>query len=159
MTISRPKILSIALIISLAVNVIIGGFVTAQWIDRGWEKQRHGGYHFDRRAAVAVLDETQKEKLQKIWKAQRDVIRPYFREFGQARQKLADLFGAPTLDLTAVNETYSNMVATQMQIENLLQASLLEMAKALPDDQRAAFFKEGFRPPKKHPKPDREKPE
>ena len=159
MIISKSRILSIALVISLAVNVIIGGFLAAQWIDHGWGKKRPGGYFFDRRAAAETLGKEQKEKLEKIWEEQRDVMRPYFRKFGDARRKLAELLTAETLDLTAINAAYADIAAAQAEIQNLLQASLLEIAKSLPAEERAAFFKEGFRPPRKHFRPDEEKKE
>lgn len=152
MKISRQRLLSAALVLSLAVNIIIGGFVITQWIDHG-DKRRHDRFHFDRRAAVTVLDDAQQEKFKQLWKERRGSLRPYFKEFRQHRERLAELFSAETLDLAAINQTYAAMIAKQIQIESYLQASMLELAKSLPEEKRAAFFKEGFRPAKKAPKP------
>ena len=151
MKISRQKILSAALIVSLAVNIIIGGFVITQWIDRGPGKPRHDRFHFDRRAAITVLDESQQKKFEDLWKERHRNLRPYFKEFRRYREKLAELFGAETMDLAAINQTYADMIAKQIQIESYLQASMLEIAKMLPEDKRAAFFKEGFHPPRNAP--------
>lgn len=152
MRISRQKILSAALILSLAVNVVIGGFVITQWVDHG-DKRRHDRFHFDRRAAATVLGDAQQEKFEQLWKERRSSLHPYFKEFRQYREKLAELFSAETLDLPAINQTYTDMIAKQIQIESYLQATMLELAKSLPEDKRAAFFMKGFHPPKKTPKP------
>ena len=153
MRISRQKLLSAALVLSVAVNILIGGFVAAQWIDHGPGKPtRQDRFHFDRRAAIASLDEKQQEQFKQLWKDRHSKLRPYFKEFRQYREKLAERFSAETLDLVAIKQTYADMVSKQIQIESLLQATMLELAKTLPEDMRAAFFKEGFRPLKKSPK-------
>ncbi|WP_373086066.1 periplasmic heavy metal sensor [Sneathiella sp.] len=159
MTMSKSRILSLALIVSLAVNVIIGGFIATQWIDYGMGKKHHGGYHFDRRAAVATLGDKEKGEFQEIWDTRRDLLRPYFRDYGQNRQKLAELFSADTLNLAEIEATFSSMIDTQMQIEKLLHVTLLEIAKTLPPDHREAFFKEGYRSLKKHRKADKDRQE
>ncbi|MCC3304185.1 periplasmic heavy metal sensor [Sneathiella sp. HT1-7] len=149
MKISRQKFLSAALILSVAVNILIGGFVVTQWIDLGPDKRHGDRFHFDRHAAVAVLDDKQREELKDFWKERRKNIRPYFKEFREYRDRLAELFSAKELDLVAINQTYADMIAKQLQIESYMQASMLELAKSLPDGDRAAFFKEGFHPPKR----------
>ncbi|TNE37349.1 MAG: periplasmic heavy metal sensor [Alphaproteobacteria bacterium] len=156
MTLSKSRILSIALAISVAVNLIVGGFIAAQWIDYGMGKKRHGGYHFDRHAAFRTLSSQEQAELKKLWKARRDALRPYFRQYGKDREALSELFSADKLDLAKIDKTYSDMIDTQMQIEKLFQASLLEMAKTLKPDQRQRFFKEGFRPPRKFPGPEKD---
>ncbi|MEH6545125.1 MAG: periplasmic heavy metal sensor, partial [Sneathiella sp.] len=143
MAISRPKILSIALIVSLAVNVIVGGFITAQWLGYGATNARSGGPLFNHRAAMSVLEQEPQENVRKIWKARRETLRPYFKDYGQSRRQLAELLGAENLDEEAVNMAYSDMLAKRMQIEEMLRVSLLEFANALPADQRAKFFNEG----------------
>ncbi len=158
MKISRQKFLSAALILSVAVNILIGGFVATQWIDRGPDKRHGDRFHFDRRAATAVLDDKQREALKDLWKERRSNIRPYFKEFREYRNRLAELFSAEELDLVAINQTYADMIAKQLQIESYMQASMLDLAKSLPDDKRAAFFKEGFHPPKKRFKLEKEEP-
>ncbi|WP_339635835.1 periplasmic heavy metal sensor [uncultured Sneathiella sp.] len=149
MRISRQKILSAALVLSVAVNLIIGGFLITQWIDHGGDKRRHGKFHFDRREAVSILDEKEQEKFRQLWKDNRGSLRPFFREFRQHRETLAELFSAETLDLVAINQTYADMIATQIQIESFIQASMIELAKSLPEDKRAAFFEKGFEHRKK----------
>ncbi|MDF2366258.1 periplasmic heavy metal sensor [Sneathiella sp.] len=153
---SRQKLLSAALILSVAINIIIGGFVITQWIDHGPGKRHGDRFHFDRRAAVTVLDERQQEELEDLWKERRKNIRPYFKEFRDYREKLAELYSAEELDLVAINQTYADMTAKQLQIESYMQASMLELAKSLPDDKRAAFFKEGFQSQKKRFKSEKE---
>lgn len=157
MAISRPRILSIALIVSLAVNVIVGGFITAQWLGFGAGQTRPGGPLFNHRAAMSILEQGPQENVRKIWKARREVLRPYFKDYGQSRRHLAELLGAEKLDEDAINIAYSDMLAKRLQIEEMLKISLLEFANALPADQRAMFFNEGFRKHKKHKKPAKDK--
>ncbi|MEX1037024.1 MAG: periplasmic heavy metal sensor [Sneathiella sp.] len=144
MRISRQKFLSAALVLSVAVNIIIGGFLVTQWIDHDGDKRRHDRFHFDRKAAISVLDEKEQEKIQQLWKDNRGSLRPFFREFRQHRETLAELFSAEPIDLVAINQTYADMIATQIQIESFFQASMVELAKTLPEDKRAAFFEKGF---------------
>lgn len=154
---SRSRILSVALIVSLAVNLIIGGFVAAQWYDYGFGKKRPKGTIFDRHAAMDVLKDDQRDMARKIWKDRRSLLKPHFRDYHQTRQKLAQLLGAEQLDEMAINAIYADMISKRMEIEGLLKQSLLEFARSLPPDQRAAFFEEGFRTPKRHKKQPKDK--
>ncbi len=154
---SRSRILSVALIVSVAVNLIIGGFVAAQWYDYGFGKKRSKGTIFDRHAAMDVLKDDHRDQARKIWKERRRLLKPHFRAYHQTRQQLAQLLGAEVLDEVAINAAYTDMIAKRMEIEGMLKQSLLEFARSLPPDQRAAFFAEGFRSPKKHMKPAKDK--
>ncbi|USG60977.1 periplasmic heavy metal sensor [Sneathiella marina] len=157
MAISRPKILSIALIVSLVVNVIVGSFIAVQWFGHGAGQARAGGPLFNHRAAMSILEKDPQENVRKIWKARREILRPYFKEYGQSRRQLAQLLGAEKLDEDAINLAYGDMLAKRLQIEEMLKVSLLEFANALPADQRAMFFNEGFRKHKKHKRPGKDK--
>lgn len=157
MAISRPKILSIALIVSLMVNVVVGSFFAAQWLGYGTGHTRTGGALFNHRAAMSILDEDLRENVRKIWKQRRETLRPFFKGYGQSRRHLAQLLGAEKLDEDAINLAYGDMLAKRMQIEEMLKVSLLDFANALPADQRAMFFSEGFRKHKKHRKPAKDK--
>lgn len=145
MKISRNKILALALIVSLGLNLVIGGFIAAQWA--GHERgpiSSSSRLRFDHRAAITVLNDQERERLKEFWQERRQTLRPYFREYREERDKLKELFTASTLDIPAINETYSAMIAKQAQIETFLQAAMVEMAKALPAEKRAAFFDKGF---------------
>ncbi|MCR9214059.1 MAG: periplasmic heavy metal sensor [Proteobacteria bacterium] len=154
---SRSRILSVALIVSVAVNLIIGGFVAAQWYDYGFGKKRPKGTIFDRHAAMDVLKDDQRDQARKIWKDRRSLLKPHFKAYHQTRQQLASLLGAEALDESAINATYSDMIAKRMEIEGLLKQSLLEFARSLPPEQRAAFFAEGFKSPKRYKKQPKDK--
>jgi len=153
MAASRSRILSVALVVSMAVNVVIGGFVAAQWYDHGFDKKRSRGATFDRHAAMDILPDSQRMEVRKIWEVRRKILRPHFREYGQSRRQLAALLSAEMLDEAAIDAAYVDMITKRIQIEELLKISLLQFAKSLPPEQRAAFFKEGFHAHKKHRKP------
>lgn len=150
MTMSRSKILSFALVASLGVNVLIGGFIATQWVGHEKGLVRSGGPLFNHRAAISVLDQKSQEDVRKLWKARREILRPHFKEYSESRRQLAALLGAESLDEDAINVAYDDMLEKRVRIEELLKISLLEFASALPADQRAKFFDEGFR---KHKKP------
>jgi uncharacterized membrane protein len=149
MVMSRSKILSFALIASLCINVLMGGFIATQWLDQGKKHVRSGGPSFNHRAAMSVLDQKPQEDVRKLWKARRETLRPYFKEYGEARRQLAMLLSAKVLDENAINLAYDDMLQKRLKIENLLKVSLLEFAAALPPEQRAKFFEEGFSKRKK----------
>ncbi|PHQ68612.1 MAG: hypothetical protein COB93_10280, partial [Sneathiella sp.] len=130
---------------------------TAQWLDHGPGTKRPHSATFDRHAAMDILGDQHRENIGQIWKARRKILGPHFREFGSSRRQLAVLLSAETLDQAAIDAAYMDMIAKRIEIEGLLKISLLEFAKSLPPDQRAAFFKEGFHTQKRHKRPGKEK--
>lgn len=156
MRISRNKVLALALIASLAVNLVIGGFIAAQWAGHEGKRHTSNRLHFDHRTAVTVLDDQERERLKEFWKERRETLRPYFREFREDRNKLKELFTASILDIPAINETYAEMIEAQMRIETFLQTAMVDMAKFLPEDKRAAFFEQGFSSERNKPRPSRD---
>ncbi len=145
MTIAKSRLLVIALLISLGINLAVGGFFAARWIYHDEGRRSHAGFMFDREAARAVLDEKERAAIDTIWRARKSKIRTYFKAYRQTKRELTRLLGQDPLDRQAIDSVQTNLLETRQQIENTLYNTLLETAATLPPDRRKAFFKTGFR--------------
>ncbi|MEH6404875.1 MAG: periplasmic heavy metal sensor [Sneathiella sp.] len=144
MAISKSRILLIAFLISMAVNLSIGGFVAAQWYRHKDMKGPQIGLTFDRKAAFEVLEEDEQKKIDKIWRANRSDMRENFKEYRKAKRTLSKLLSAKKLDQEDVTEAHDIMMKRRNAIEAVLNLTLIDTAKALPAEKRAQFFKSGF---------------
>lgn len=146
MATSKSRILLIAFLISFAVNLAIGGFVAAQWYRHKDFRGSQLGLTFDRRAALAVLEEGEQEKIDKIWRAQRTDMRQRFKEYRETKKVLSKLLSAKELNQDDVAQAHAAMTEQRNAIESILNVTLIDTAKALPPEKRAQFFQSGFLP-------------
>lgn len=147
--------LSIALLVSLALNLFLGGMITSQWIFG----ERHGrpGHvgRFDRQGARAAIDEQYRPEVDVVWQRHKAALRGKFREVRQVRRRLRELLVAEELDQAALAETYGELHERGLAARSLLGRPLAEIAAALPADQRRRYFEAGFAKRRKGP-PERE---
>lgn len=141
---AKSKLLIVALVTSLAVNLAIVGFVGAQWLKHGGKPGPQIGLTFDRHAAFAVLDEKKKKQVKEIWRQHRPDIRSNFLEYRHAKRLLSSLLTAEELDKDAIEAAHEAMLNERNEIEKILNMTLIETAEILPPEKRELFFKTGF---------------
>lgn len=145
MRVAKSTILKIALAVSLAVNVAVIAFVGSQWARHAEGKMLHGGFSFDRRAAIAAVDDSHKKNIKEIWRDYRPELRSSFRGYHKTRRELASLLSKEELAEKEITSQFYKMLSQRASIEQTLFAALLETAQYLPAEERQQFFKKGFK--------------
>jgi uncharacterized membrane protein len=142
---AKSKILWIALIASVAVNMSILGFVGAQWFRHSEEGSKNTGLAFDRRAALSTLEKSEKKEIQKVWRAHRADLKQNVREYRKAKRKLSNLLSNDPLNEAKIKETFDRIQRSRNNIELALFKALTDTAHLLPPKKRSDFFTFGFK--------------
>lgn len=155
MTTAKRNWLIGALVVSVALNLAVAGFVGAKWAMRG-AYSGHGSSisGFNRRAAFATLNEEQHTKIRSLWKSERKNFRSDFKAMRKSRRELRDLLSAAELDEAAIAKAFDIMAAQNEKIHMALQQVFIKVARALPAEDRKKFFTEGMKRHKKRHKKD-----
>jgi Spy/CpxP family protein refolding chaperone len=114
----------------------------------------HWGGGFMERRIGRVLEEIeatpeQEERFWKIIDDARAEIWPMLREFRGAREDIAELLGAATIDRAAVEKLRSERIAAMEQVSRRMTTALLDAAEVLTPEQRAELL-EIFREHRSH---------
>ena len=154
-----------ALLVSLAINLSIAGFVGAQWFRHSGFGPPQASLMFDRRAALSTLEEKERKEINRIWRSHRPELKEELRGFRKTKNSLSRLLSAEDVDEDAIKSVFSKMNSHRSAVENTLYSALLQTAQALPSENRQKFFWRGFKRWKnhhhagKHGKTDRKKPD
>jgi len=145
MTMDKTKFLIIALVVSLSLNLAIGGFFAGRFI--GHDDRRHdkSSFYFDRRAALKELDGDKKDKVREIWKKNKAELRQNFRSYRQNKREIAKLLARDPLNQEALDTYHQKMMENSVASKTLIYNSLLETARQLSPEEREEFFKSGYR--------------
>jgi Spy/CpxP family protein refolding chaperone len=137
MTWSRTKTLSVALFLSLALNLLIGGAMIGRW---GWHGDHHdrGGRHWGARFWLErALGEEAAPKVEKLWDAHRQQLKPLRKASKQARIEVQAALSAEKFDA----ETYAKALDASLEKSMAIRAShhafMTELATTLTPEQRA----------------------
>jgi uncharacterized membrane protein len=145
MTTAKRNWLIGALVVSLALNLAVAGFVGSKWLTRGIYGGGSSISGFNRRAAFATLDEDQHKQIRSLWKSERKNFRSDFKTMRKTRRELRDLLSAAELDETAIAKTFDMLALQNEKIHTALQDIFLKVAKTLPPEDRQKFFTEGMK--------------
>jgi protein CpxP len=95
------------------------------------------GFGIDRILDEIDATDEQQDKLEDIFDAARDEIRPLMRDFRDSHEELAELLAAPTVDGAALETMRADRVAAIDNATKKLTAALLQAAQVLTPEQRA----------------------
>ncbi|OUR80708.1 hypothetical protein A9Q83_00240 [Alphaproteobacteria bacterium 46_93_T64] len=141
----KSKWMLIALLVSVAINLSIAGFVGAQWFRHSGMRASQTSLMFDRRAALSTLEDTEKKNINQIWKAHRPELKEKLRNFRHSKRTLSKLLSANHVDEATINAAFAEMAEHRNKVEGTLYSALLETAQALPPEKRKKFFWRGFK--------------
>jgi uncharacterized membrane protein len=144
-------LLGIALLVSIAVNVLLAGIVIGRWVDHD---SRDGGPRFDRRAAHEALSPAGKEIADEIWQQRRPLLREKFKAVKDARRALEAELKADQVDRAKLEAAQAALSAAWAEARAEMAEGMTDLAVALPAEDRKAYFEKG----KKHRKHDRRTP-
>lgn len=142
------KQLSLILLISVALNLLLGGVLASRLIfpDRSPRHVRDDApaILFNRRAAHAALSEESRQIIQDIWRKRRADLRANVRESRALRRELRAILLADEFDAAELERVEARLHELGVESRQSLRGALAEIAAALPADERQRYFKAGF---------------
>lgn len=135
----------IVLILSLAGNLFLGGLVAGKLIYDN-QPQRHGPrLRVDLRHGMEVLKPAEREKATKMWRLRRPELRTRLRAVREARRKLRRVLEAEGSTQAQIEDAFAEAHKRSSDVQVAFRSVLRDIAVALPEDQRKAFFRAVFR--------------
>jgi len=134
---SRTKTLSVALFLSLVVNLLVGGAMIGHW---GWHGDHHdrGGKHWSARFWLKhALGDKGAPKVEKLWEAHRAQLKPLRAASKQARSDVHAALSAKDFDAEAYARALDASLQKSMAIRATHHAFMIELAATLTPEQRA----------------------
>ena len=134
---SRTKTLSVALFLSLAVNLFLGGAMVGRW---GWHGDHHegGGRHWGAKFWLErALGDDAAPKVEAMWEAHREAMKPLREEAKQAREAVHASLSADPFDADAYARALDDSLAKSMALRGSHHAFMIELAGSLTPKQRA----------------------
>lgn len=134
---SRTKTLSVALFISLALNLLIGGAMIGRW---GWHGDHHdrGGGHWGARFWLErALGDEAAPKVEKLWDEHRAQLEPLRAASKQAREDVRAALSARNFDAEAYARALDISLERSMAIRASHHAFMTQLAATLTPEQRA----------------------
>ncbi len=146
---TRDRLLSIALFISVAVNI----FAVAVFLGpvfhhgpTGPDGPGRGFGHGLGKYQLEGLSETSQDNVRAIWRDSRRDLYRQFRESAKARKALTAALTAETYDEQAVIDAQLALDQAMDRVRALTNKAVLDSAGVLTNEERAAFFAFGFHP-------------
>ena len=125
------KVLGVVLVISLALNFFLAGWIGARFV-HGFDG--HPRWSITR--LVRDLPDDQKQAVMAIFESQRDQIRSVMDDMHDTRREIADLLMAEDYDRKAVAKALAKLRADSAAMQESMHAAFLEAAADLPPEAR-----------------------
>jgi uncharacterized membrane protein len=148
MRISRK--LSIILVISIALNLLLGGSIASHWLFRGDSVTAGFRGPLHHTAAREKLSGGNQAKVDQIWHQRRAIHRENIHAMRDARRHVYDAIVADPFDRSTLDIAYADLHQRLLKARTGMARTLGDIAAELPAAERQAYFKEGFRRFKHH---------
>jgi uncharacterized membrane protein len=125
------KVLGVVLVLSLALNFFLAGWMGARMM--------HAGPGHDRWSIMRLvrdLPEDQRGGVLAIFEAHRDQIRGVMDSMRETRREVADILMAEPYDAAAAARALAELRAESAAMQESMHAALLEAAAELPPEAR-----------------------
>ena len=129
-----PRWMRIALVLSVALNMLIVGFVAGA----AWKFRHGGGFHpdFVIEKMAARQSEPVRTQMLKVWRETRERARVLRREARDARRKLGDVLRAETFDRAAFEAEKAVAMTKWTELRALRAGALADVAERLSAEDR-----------------------
>jgi len=151
----RRRGLWVALIVSLAVNVFLVGWVASSWVYGprfvpGVRAAAATGspFSFQHRRALRALSGTERETVERLWRENVPELRERARALREAHMSMRAAFAADQTDAKALDDAVAAFKEKANAMFDHANATLLKIAAALPAESRKAYFNAGFPRPR-----------
>ena len=144
------------LIGSLIANVFLASYVATAWIAVSAGVSPHFATilpgaapkakrkRFDPRAALAALDQPHRQKADRILQKKRKELSEGWQQRREQRRHVRKLLTAEKLDSAELKTTLTALRRRGDENREVFSNLLLELADALPDEQRRRYFQHGI---------------
>lgn len=137
------KWLGALLLVSLAANVFIGGFLLGrEFGDRPHPRHAHrhverpAALHLELRALSKTLPEEAREELRASFKERKAAMAPVVEQIHATRQRIVELLEAEDLDETALEAAFAELSGLFVELQRPVHGTLMETAKTMSAEQR-----------------------
>jgi len=135
---------AIALVVSLALNLFLGGMMTARWMMRPHRPPHRGmGMHVRslKSSLGRHLDPSVHGTLERVDAKHREIIRERMKDAAEASRSAKDALSGEPFDEAKAKEAFADARAKQAAAREAMQNALIELAAALPPAERAKLGK------------------
>jgi len=145
MTARRAKWLGGLLIVSLTLNLFLGGYFLGREVFHWWHDDRHHAHRADSpyrlqlRALGRSLPDEALEKLREQLSAERHAIRDRYRAIREQRLEIARILAAEPFDPARLEEAYARYNATLADMHAGMGDILVAATRGMTDAERRAF--------------------
>jgi len=129
---------AVALVISLALNLFLGGLLAARWLSRPAGGQL-GGRPMRLQSLKRQLDPAVHETLDRVTKKHEPRIHDAVDAAREARQDAMEALSAEDFDEARARAALADFRSKSTGVHEAVHEALLELAAALPQDQRASL--------------------
>jgi uncharacterized membrane protein len=135
---------AIALVVSLALNLFLGGMMTARWMMRP-PGSPHRGMGMKVRSLKSSLgrhlDPSVHETLERVDAKHRETVRGRMKEAAEASRLAQEALADEDFDEAKAKQAFADARAKQAAAREAMQNALIELAAALPPAERAKLRK------------------
>lgn len=144
MKLGKRHVLGLVLLVSLGLNVLLGGMMIGHWASDGPRQWGRGGSsEFDRQAAREALSPASQKIVDENWTRHGAKLRDAFKAVREARQEIQRVLTADQLDRAALEAAQAALAARWDVARTEMAAGLTDLALALPPEERKLYFTAG----------------
>jgi uncharacterized membrane protein len=132
---------AIALVVSLALNLFLGGIFAARWLGGPRGGPRSGKPHLRFDALREALGPEAKAAIDQVDGKHSAAIRETMGEMMAARRAATEALTADPFDADKAREAHRSLIAKETAARGAMHEALVELAAALPAEQRAKLGK------------------
>ena len=133
--------LSVLLMISVGINLFLAGMLVTQWLTA---TPMDMGGPFNRPAAEAALGAEHREVVQRIWSDNHAGMLDKLRQARRIRQQIKQQLDAESFDKAALERSFASLRDIMVPVGSDIFATIVEIAEALPVEERRRYFATGF---------------
>ena len=136
------KWLITGLCVSLGLNLLVVGFTAARFMNPGGMPPH---MRFSMERMVARLSEDSQQILRDAFAEQRKPIGDRMRAMHDGHSDLVSLLAAEELDTAALNHAFANQRQKSLELQEALQAAIIQVAQQLAPEERVKLARGGER--------------
>lgn len=138
-TLSRG--MKIVIVTSLALNFLILGLFASSWLRHGGRHHGHGGgiersfKHF----AHKNFSREKRDEIRKAWRADRDAVRPLFKDVQAARQEVGKVLQQEPFDKAQFEASIQRLMESRTAIHRQMSEKFSGLVEGLSAEDKKAF--------------------
>ena len=144
----RLRLVAVALFVSVAVNLFLGGLMVGRWLDprhphpppRMERETREGAPPGWMRRALGPEGAT---ALEEAWQSHAPAIEPLREELRRSREAVSAALAAEPFDPDVYAGALDGMRASNARLHTAIQAVMVDVARQLTPEQRRAVVERG----------------